>query len=92
MGQGTVHDCLGTPQLERLRTVARGAGARLRRGPFPVCCERRPTCGLRSIDQVTYGQFAYNVAEPACFYVLKAEPWDERLIASTSEPGDPSTR
>ena len=35
---------------------------------------------LTSVDQLTYGQFAYNVQTPACFYVLKADWLNDRLM------------
>ena len=35
---------------------------------------------LGSIEQLTYGQFAYNVQTPACFYILKADALKDRAM------------
>jgi flagellar motor switch protein FliM len=70
---------IGLPRLQRLRTLhedwARGLGTSLSallRTPVVVT--------LDSIEQLTYGQFAYNVETPACFYVLKADALNDRAM------------
>ena len=84
MDPETISDALGRqriglPQLQRLRTLhedwARGLGTSLSallRTPVDVT--------LDSIEQLTYGQFAYNVETPACFYVLKADVLNDRAM------------
>jgi flagellar motor switch protein FliM len=84
MAQGSVSDlqsrpCIGPQHLRRLRAMheclARDFGAALSallRAPADV--------SVAGIDQLTYGQFIHKVETPACFYVLKAEPWDDRLM------------
>jgi flagellar motor switch protein FliM len=84
MDQQTIYDSpsrqsIGLPQLRQLRTlhegVARNFGAALSallRTPVGVT--------LGSVDQSTYGQFAYGVETPACFYVLKADALNDRAM------------
>ena len=84
MGHETLYDSpsrqqVGPPQMRRLRTLheglARDFGAALS-GLLRTAID----VSLRGVDQATYGQFVYNLEEPACFYVLKAEPWSDRLM------------
>ena len=35
---------------------------------------------LSSVEPFTYGQFAYNIECPACFFVLKAESLDDQAM------------
>jgi flagellar motor switch protein FliM len=70
---------IALPQLGRLRTLHEGLGrgfgmslSALLRTPVDVT--------LTSVEQLTYGQFAYNVQAPACFYVLRAGSLNERVM------------
>lgn len=70
---------VGPHHLRRLRTLheglARDFGAALSallRTPADV--------SLTGVDQLTYGQFVCNLETPACFYLLRADPWDDRLM------------
>jgi flagellar motor switch protein FliM len=82
MGQGLVYHAAGqgiaAPLLRRLRAMhedlARDfatALSALMRTPARV--------SLVALDQLAYGQFVSSLETPACFYVLKAEPWDDRF-------------
>jgi flagellar motor switch protein FliM len=84
MGQGTVHDMstpegMSPPQMRPLWTLheklARDFGAAL-----SSLLRTAVDVTLKGVDQVTYGQFVYNLESPSCFHVLKAEPWDDRLM------------
>jgi flagellar motor switch protein FliM len=84
MGHGSTYECQGQQRvnaqhLRRLQALhedlARDFGAALStllRTPVDVT--------FTGIEQVTYGQFAYNIETPACFYLLQAEPLNERLM------------
>jgi flagellar motor switch protein FliM len=84
MGEGTVYDLQGrtgttTQQLRRLwalhERLARGFGATLA-GLLRTAVD----VSVNSVDQISYGQFVRDTATPACFYVLSADPWDDRLM------------
>jgi flagellar motor switch protein FliM len=68
---------VGPRQLRRLRTMhenlARDFGAALS-GLLRTAVD----VSLAGVDQLAYGQFVCSLASPACFYVLKAEPFDDR--------------
>ncbi len=82
MGQGAVYDFqsrqrVGPRHLRRLRALHEGlardfsmALSTLLRTPADV--------SLSGVDQLTYSQFVYNIETPACFYLLKADPLDDR--------------
>jgi flagellar motor switch protein FliM len=84
MGQGTVFDFqnqqrVGPQQMRRLRTLheelSRDFGTALStllRTPVDVT--------LAAVNQLTYGQFVYNLETPACFYVLNVEPLADRSM------------
>ena len=70
---------VGPQHMRRLRTMHAGlardfgtALSTLLRSPVAV--------SLTGVDQLTYGQFVYNLETPACFYLLKADPLGERLM------------
>jgi flagellar motor switch protein FliM len=70
---------IGPQHVRRLRTMhaelARDFGAALSsllRSPASV--------SLTGVEQLTYGQFVFNLEAPACFYLLKADPLLERLM------------
>lgn len=70
---------VGPQQLRRLRSMhaslARDFGTALSallRSPVAV--------SLTGVEQLTYGQFVFNLETPACFHLLKADPLGERLM------------
>jgi flagellar motor switch protein FliM len=70
---------VGPQHLRRLRTMhadlARDFGTALStllRCPVGV--------SLTGVEQLTYGQFVYNLETPACFYLIEADPFGERLM------------
>jgi flagellar motor switch protein FliM len=94
-------------QLRRLRilheSMAREFGAAL-----SVLLRTTVKVGLSGLERLTYGQFVYNVATPACFYLLQADPLDnrpmlevepvilhpmiDRLLGGSGENDSPPTR
>jgi flagellar motor switch protein FliM len=70
---------IGLPQLERLRALDEDLARRL--GTSLSALLRTPVdATLGGIEQLTYGQFAYNVQTPACFYVLRADGLADRAM------------
>ena len=70
---------LGPQQLRRLQTLHEGLA--LDFGAALSVLLRTPAdVSLTGVDQLTYGQFVCNLETPACFYLLKADPWDDRLM------------
>jgi flagellar motor switch protein FliM len=84
MDQETISDApggqrIGLPQLARLRALDEDLARRL--GNSLSALLRTPVdVTLGGIEQLTYGQFAYNVQTPACFYVLRADGLAERAM------------
>jgi flagellar motor switch protein FliM len=84
MGQGTVHEAangqrLGPQHMRRLRALHEGltrdfaaALSTLLRTPTEV--------SLAGLDQRTYGQYMGEIETPACFYLLMADPLDDRAM------------
>jgi len=80
MDQGIDLQCrhsVNSPLMRRLRllheSMAHEFGAAL-----SVLLRASVKAGLAGVDRITYGQFVYNVATPACFHVLQADPLDAR--------------
>lgn len=70
---------VGSHHMRRLRmmhaNLARDFGAAL-----STLLRSPVTVSLTGVEQLTYGQFVYNLETPACFYLLKADPLGERLM------------
>jgi len=84
MDEQTLHDSLGrqhvtAQQLRRLRAMHEGLARDF--GAALSALLRTPTeVRLRGVDQVTYGQFAYNLETPACFCLLQADALHDRAM------------
>jgi flagellar motor switch protein FliM len=84
MDQQTISDtlgrqCIALPQLQRLRALHEGLARKF--GMALSALLRTPiSVTLDGVDQLTYGQFAYNIECPACFYVLKADALNEQAM------------
>ncbi len=84
MDEQTLHDSLGrqrvaSQQLRRLRAMHEGLAHDF--GMALSALLRTPTeVRLRGVDQVTYGQFVYNLEMPTCFYLLKADALHDRAM------------
>ena len=84
MGQAAAYDFpsrqrIDPQHLRRLRTLHEGL-ARDFGAALSALLRTAADVTLAGVDQLTYGQFVYNLETPACFYLLKADPWDDRLM------------
>lgn len=81
MSQGTIprQQPISPQHLRRLRTlyesVARDFGVGL-----SALLRTSVDVRLAGVDQCRYGQFVSELQPPACFYVLKADPLDDRAM------------
>ena len=70
---------MGLQLVRRLRALHENLAATF--APALGSLLRTPgvTCVV-SVDETTYGQFVGSLDTPACFYLLKADPWDRLML------------
>jgi flagellar motor switch protein FliM len=84
MAQAIVRDLASrqrlTPQhVRRLRTLHEGL-ARDFAAALSALLRTTAEVKLAAVDQIPYGQFVGNIETPACFYLLRADPLDDRAM------------
>ncbi len=77
----TTHDqrCVPPPPLRRLQTLHEGLAQSFGEALSSMLRTAIDT-NVAGVDQTAYGRFVQSLPGPRCFCVVKADPWDDRLM------------